>query len=241
MSENEEKRQTIYYIPENFFGESRIFGGRIRVRYLIDSVVLCLIVGIAITAPVMKYLVNEQPFNVKAMVFVMTLAPGFLIGQTGWNGDPISVFLLNYIRWLSNRQVKIYNETPRLLGTDPVKAIHESKKNLDMVVGIVQTTQQKRIDKKNAEVYIEGETFEFQYDPGIDGYTEDVGDYSDDSLHDINTWPSTNIQIDAGSDLEGLEALLRAAEYGDGDSPEKLSEGFQSVQRANDGTTEGAE
>ena len=221
MSEGTESKPTIYYIPENFLGESRIFGGRIRVRYLVDSIILSLILAMLVTTPLMMFVLKGQPFNVRIAVIVISVAPGFLLGQIGYNGDPISVFFLNLIKWARQKQTRLFNETPRLLGTDPVKALYENNKGMDKVVNFIQETQEKRIAKKNAEEFIEGETFEFQYDPGIDGYTEDVGDYSDASLGDENTWPVSDLQISSGGDLGGLASLLMGDGYNE-------PEGFES-------------
>ena len=45
MSDSLENRPSIYYIPENFLGESRILNGQIRVRYLVDSIALSAILA----------------------------------------------------------------------------------------------------------------------------------------------------------------------------------------------------
>ena len=215
MANGNENRPSIYYIPENFLGESRILNGQIRTRYLIDSIALSIIFAAVIALPLLLFVLNDASFNVKVTLLVIIIAPGFLAGQIGYNGDPISVFLINFFKWRKQRQVRIYNENPRMLGTDPVKALYEQNKGMDKIVSFVQTTQQKRIDKKNAEQYVEGETFEFQYDPGIDNYLEDTGDYSDEATGDENSWPTSNVSISSGSDLDGLESLLSDDWYSD--------------------------
>lgn len=203
MSENYETRPNVYTIPDNFFGESRMLGGRIRTRYLIDSIALSLLLFVCITLPIMLFAMRSAPLNVKAPVLVVTVGPGFLIGQLGYNGDPISVFLKNLLAWRKKMHVRLYNETPRLLGTDPVKAVYEAGKGKDKIVAMVLEAQEKRIARKAAEEYIEGKTFEFAYDPSIDGYTEDSGDYDDADAAEVQD--GYDIYLDAEDDLSGLE------------------------------------
>lgn len=209
MSDSLENRPSIYYIPENFLGESRILNGQIRVRYLVDSIALSAILAAIFGLPILLLAVPGATFNVKITVLVICIAPGFLAGQIGCNGDPISVFLINVYRWRKKRQVRLYNERPRLLGTDPVKALYESNRGMDKVVGFVQNMQEKRIEIKTSEVFVEGETFEFQYDPGIDGYLEDTGDYDDDQMNTKGKWPETDVSIASGTYLDGLDDYLK--------------------------------
>lgn len=209
MSDSLENRPSIYYIPENFLGESRILNGQIRVRYLVDSIALSAILATIFGLPILLLAVPGATFNVKITVLVICIAPGFLVGQIGCNGDPISVFLINVYRWRKKRQVRLYNERPRLLGTDPVKALYESNRGMDKVVGFVQNMQEKRIEIKTSEVFVEGETFEFQYDPGIDGYLEDTGDYDDDQMNTKGKWPETDVSIASGTYLDGLDDYLK--------------------------------
>lgn len=206
MAEKIESRPTIYYIPENFLGESRILNGQIRVRYLIDSIGLSAILALIFGLPLLLFVFREATFNVKITVLVISVAPGFLAGQFGYNGDPVSVFLTNVYRWRKKRQIRLYNEKPRLFGTDPVKALYESNRNMDKLVGLVQNVQEKRIERKNAEVLVEGETFEFQYDPSIDRYLDNSGDYEETGTDE--RWPAACVSIASGNNLEGLESFL---------------------------------
>lgn len=229
MADNDENVPSVYRIPDNFIGESRVFGGRIRVRYLIDSIALSLILGLCVTLPLILFVLKGVRANILITVAVMTIAPGFLIGQLGYNGDPISVFLVNYFNWRKQRQVRLYNETPRLLGTDPVKAVTVEGRGMDKLVTFIQERQQKKIDKKNSESYIEGETFEFAYDPGIDGYTEDNGDYDDDEYDAQGRIPVSNVSIASGDDLRGLVSILSADGYNEPIDAENDSYGSYSL------------
>ena len=229
MSEHSDSAPTIYYIPDNFIGESRILNGQIRVMYLVDSIILSLILGAIITLPLLVWVIKDWELPTKITVAIVSVSPGFIIGQIGYNEDRILVFLKNFFSWTKKKQVRIYNENTRLLGTDPVKAIANSSRFMDTAVGAWEEHQQRRIDKKNAEQYIEGETFEFQYDPNIDGFTDDVGDYDDQEISEDDGWPTAQVSIDSGSDLAGLWELVSSMEAQDTTT---APEGSESLLRA---------
>lgn len=213
MSEKGNNELRVYYIPDNFIGESRILGGRINVRYLFDAVVLAALFFLLLGAPIALLAMKNAPTQYRIGVAIISAAPGIMLGMAGFNGDPFSVFLVNVFSWLKQSAVRIYNENPRRLGTDPVKASYEARKRMDKFVTMVEDYQQARIDKKNAEEFIEGKTFNFQYDPSIDGYLKDTGDYTDDAIGSGDYWPVADIEIESGSDLDGLESLLNSDWY----------------------------
>ena len=113
MAETTDKRQ-IYYIPYNYISESRLHVGQtsIRVRYLIDSLILSLILGIV---AVLIILLAMEGTSVQARLTVALIicGPGFILGQIGYNGDPVSVTVKNYLAWRQNNRIRIYNVTPR--------------------------------------------------------------------------------------------------------------------------------
>ena len=216
-SNNSDNRPSVYYIPENFLGESKVLHGQISTRYLIDSIALSLLLIVVIGLPVLKYVIPTAGINVKLTALVIIMAPGFMLGMIGFNGDPFSVFLVNFFSWVKKRETRLYNENPRLLGTDPVKAMYEHSKNMDKFVNFIQNAQERRIEKKTSEEYVEGKTFEFSYDPSIDGYLEDVGDYSEEALAREDTWPTSTVSISSGSDLDGLRGILSNDGYNEPD------------------------
>ena len=97
MNHPEETRD-VYYIPPNFLTSGRLFGGMIRVRNAIESCVLVLITGI----PIIKL-----PLSLTARIIILCLIPLPLgvFGVVGLEGDSLSEFVLNWIKWLFNRRV----------------------------------------------------------------------------------------------------------------------------------------
>ena len=204
MDDNNTPQQQIYYIPENFVGESRLFQGRISTRRLIDSLMLALIVFVVIVLPLLAFGLSTLDTQIKIILIILLLAPPIIIGQVGYNGDPISVAMKNLSHWFKTRETRIYNSTPILLKTDPVRILQEQRANMDKLVGTYQDFQQRRIDKLTNQEYIQGENFEFEYDPGIEDYTEESNDYQ----QPVDKWPIVNVKIEEEDNIDSLKELL---------------------------------
>ena len=97
MNHNEENRD-VYYIPPNFLTSGRLFGGAIRIRNAIEACVLVLLSSV----PIIKL-----PLSLTARIILLCLVPLPLgvFGVVGLEGDSLSEFVLNWIRWLCNRRV----------------------------------------------------------------------------------------------------------------------------------------
>ena len=97
MNHNEENRD-VYYIPPNFLTSGRLFGGAIRIRNAIEACVLVLLSSV----PIVKL-----PLSLTARIILLCLVPLPLgvFGVVGLEGDSLSEFVLNWIRWLCNRRV----------------------------------------------------------------------------------------------------------------------------------------
>lgn len=216
-----------YYIPDNFWGESRVFNGQFRTRNLIDSVLLSLVMLLVLGVPIIFFALRGAAVQVKVTALIIIIAPGFLLGQVGYNGDPFSTFLKNLMSWRKISETRLYNSNPRLLGTDPVKAMYEGERGIDKILDAVQNFQEGRIAKKTAETYVEGETFEFEYDPNIDDFLHDSGDFADATDNGFGSCP-LDVEIAAGVDVAGLTNTLGSwfmpPEDTDDDEPEDAAE-----------------
>lgn len=199
MAEISEKRQ-VYYIPDNYIGESRIHIGQlsVRVRYLIDSLVIASALGI-IAFLLIIFPMKDSALSAKIAVALVICGPGFVAGQIGYNGDPLSTAFSNFLSWRKSNRIRLYNTTPRLLGTDPVKALQEEGSSRDAIVTAYSRLQENIKKRREEGNLVQGQNFEFEYDPGIDDYLEDNGDYADTESN------SFDLDIDAGSDLSGIK------------------------------------
>ena len=96
MSKPNEERD-IYYIPPNFLASGRLFGGMIRARNAIEACVLVLLTG----APIIKL-----PFSLTTRIIILCLVslPLGIFGVIGFEGDSLSEFAVNWVRWLIHRR-----------------------------------------------------------------------------------------------------------------------------------------
>ena len=217
MSETPEKRQ-IYYIPDNYIKENRIHIGQLsfRLRYLIDSVVLSLILGVFALIFILLLMRNTSVSS-KMTVAIIICGPGFLAGQIGYNGDPISTAFSSFMKWRKSNSIRLYNTSPRLLGADPVKAM-QGATGRDTIVEAV--TNMRESMRKKAEVgeLVEGENFEFEYDPSIDDYLEENGDFeSQESVPDDSF---TEVTIDSEWDPNSVQYMFSSDGYNEPDEEE---------------------
>ena len=176
MSEITEKRQ-VYYIPDNYISESKLHIGQmaVRVRYLIDSLAMTAFLGIFAFSFIMLVM-PEAGVSTKLTVAVIICGPGFVLGQVGYNGDPISTTLKNLLKWRKNNEIRLYNTNPRLLGTDPIKALQEDAGSHDTMIEVYTNIRETMRRNAVEGEMVEGEDYEFRFDPGIDNYLEDNGD-----------------------------------------------------------------
>lgn len=88
----------IYYIPPNFLNSGRLFGGMIRVRNAIEACVLVLLTGL----PIVKL-----PVSLTARIILLCLIPLPLgiFAIIGFEGDSLSEFAINWLKWLFHRRV----------------------------------------------------------------------------------------------------------------------------------------
>lgn len=96
MSKPNEERD-IYYIPPNFLTSGRLFGGMIRARNAIEACVLVLLSGF----PIIKL-----PFSLTIRIILLCLIslPLGIFAVVGFEGDSLSEFLVNWLRWIVHRR-----------------------------------------------------------------------------------------------------------------------------------------
>lgn len=92
MSKPNEERD-IYYIPPNFLASGRLFGGMIRARNAIEACVLVLLTGI----PIIKL---PMSLTVRIIILCLLPLPLGIFGIIGFEGDSLSEFAINWVRWL---------------------------------------------------------------------------------------------------------------------------------------------
>lgn len=224
MSELSEKRQ-VYYIPENYISESRLHIGQmtVRVRYLIDSLIISAVLGVVAFLFILLVM-PDAGSSAKLTAAVIICGPGFVAGQIGYNGDPVSTTLKHLYKWLKNSEIRLYNTNPRLLGTDPVKALQEENSSRDTMAELYSNFRESMRRGADEGEMVEGETFEFRFDPGIDGYLDDNGDYG--SKEDSE---NLELEINTDSDIDNIHFVFSADGYNEQDEEEINISDFETV------------
>ena len=215
MSESAEKRE-VYYIPDNYISESRFHIGQmtVRVRYLIDSLILTAILGVFALLFVLLVMADSGT-SAKLTVAVIICGPGFVAGQIGYNGDPVSTTLKHLLAWSRSSDVRLYNTNPRLLGTDPVKALQEETDGRNTMAEVYSNFRDSLRRTAEEGELVEGENFEFRYDPGIDGYLNNNGDYEDGGNSE-----SFELESSTDSDIDSIRFVFSADGYNEQDEEE---------------------
>lgn len=98
-------QQWTYPIPPNFLTSGRLFGGMIRARNAIEACVLVLLTGV----PIIKL-----PFSLTTRIIILCLVslPLGIFGVIGFEGDSLSEFAVNWVRWLIHRRTLYRSDTP---------------------------------------------------------------------------------------------------------------------------------
>ncbi len=101
---NQPEERDVYFISPNFLTSGRLFGGAVRIRNAIEAAILVLATGIPII---------QLPFSLTTCIILLCLIPLPLgiFGIIGIEGDALTEFLLNWIRWLKNRRVLYRSDT----------------------------------------------------------------------------------------------------------------------------------
>lgn len=211
MAELSEKRQ-VYYIPDNYIEEGRIFQGSIKVKNLIQGAIL------AAPFALLGWLIGPE-LKVRIVLAIVLAGPLLCIGIVGYNGDALFTVLKSFKDWRKNAGVKLYNPKPTPFYVSPTETIFATELTKDKLVGAYEDKQKKRIEEHMNQKMVEGQNFEFADDPTIQKYHDEsqkptaeqllaakkavVIDDSDlDELLDLDDWSFRRPQtpLDFGDD-----------------------------------------
>ena len=158
--------RTVYYIPDNFREEGRIFQGSVKIRNLLQGAVLALPFGI-----IGWKLGNTLASRISIALFAA--GPIVCAGIMGYNDDPL-FSVIGYVRnWLKTRTVRKYNPNPAPFYVSPVEAIFAEEPTKDKLVGRYEDWQKQKMEERLNEEMVEGETFVFADDPVIRKYHDE--------------------------------------------------------------------
>lgn len=146
-----------FIIPMNFMESGYVLNGAVSLRNAIEAGVMALL-GFWVC----KLL--PLPGGVDAIpYYIFIIAPIAMIGLYGIQGDPISVFVMNYVRWNRRRKPYFYSGHSEAYTQEVVDYMHDSANFRDMIADAVDKMR-KKMSSDDID-YIEGETFRFASDP----------------------------------------------------------------------------
>lgn len=146
-----------FIIPTNFMETGYVLNGTVSIRNAIEAGVMALL-GILICR------VLPLPDGTKAITwYILICGPLGLIGLSGVQGDPLSVFILDFIKWRKRRKPFFYSGHNEAYTQEAADSIMETPQVRDMIAGAVDKLRSRM---SSGEVdYVEGKTFEFEVDP----------------------------------------------------------------------------
>ncbi len=168
MEEKNEERK-IYFIPDNFIEEGRVFQGRFRIRYLLEGLLLAAVFSSA--ALIIILCVPSMPMEGKICLIIFTGGPALAAGIAGYNGDPLSVVIRSAVVWSRHKTAMLYNLNPRLLKRDPLLSVMGEVRPLDGVLDSIETRRRENRERKANTPLEEGKDFRFAGDRYVDAYT----------------------------------------------------------------------
>lgn len=96
MSERNEKK--VYIIPPDFIQSGTLFGGLVKFRNALEAAVLAFLAGF----PVLKLHIG---LTAKVIILCLTALPLGVLGLIGINGESLSSFIFDFLKFLKNRRV----------------------------------------------------------------------------------------------------------------------------------------
>lgn len=146
-----------YIIPTNFMETGYVLNGAVSVRNAIEAVILALFgFGICKLLPL--------PDGIESIsYYIFIVAPFAMFGLYGIQGDPISVFVLDFIKWRRRRNPCFYNMHGQAYTQEAAEMLEDAPQFRDMLADMVDSVRRKMATEDMD--YVEGETFRFAEDP----------------------------------------------------------------------------
>lgn len=150
-----------YSIPENFIDESRILNGMFKTRNAIEGLIL------AFVFTIWPLLLFHGATATKISICAFTAIPPFMIGNFGFNGDPISVTIRNMLRWMKSKRIILYNNEIRPMKNTRIDGKSDEVTLADKMFDALEQRKRRKLEKRNAEL---DQDFEYINEEGIEDF-----------------------------------------------------------------------
>ena len=150
-----------YSIPENFIDESRILNGMFKTRNAIEGLIL------AFVFTIWPLLLFHGATATKICICAFTAIPPFMIGNFGFNGDPISVTIRNMLRWMKSKRIILYNNEIRPMKNTRIDGKSDEVTLADKMFDALEQRKRRKLEKRNAEL---DQDFEYINEEGIEDF-----------------------------------------------------------------------
>lgn len=146
-----------YIIPNNFMETGYVLNGAVSLRNAIEAGLLALLgFGICKLLPL--------PSGTDAIsYYIFIIAPFVMFGLYGIQGDPISVFVLDFIKWRRRRNPCFYNMHGQAYTQEAADMLEDAPQFRDMFADMIDGMRRKMAAEEID--YVEGQTFRFAEDP----------------------------------------------------------------------------
>lgn len=203
----DDDKPRVYSIPENFIDESRVFKGMFKTRNFIEGLILGGISAIP------ALFIPAGSFNSRVMIITVFAAPMFLLGNNGYNGDPISTTIRNAKNWFSARGMMLYNTGTRALKEAPLTTMMEKPQAKEKLLDLLDSIREERRKRAASIEYIEGETFVFAEDRELAGHyvEKNVSPAAGEKIPAHET-EATGVTPPSGNETGGAGAMDKARE-----------------------------
>lgn len=152
-----------YNIPANYLDSGYVLNGRFPIRNGVEAVVL----GFAGYFICSLLPIPHLPDSWDGITYYMLIMlPLMMLGAIGIAGDPLSVFIMDAIRWRKNRKPYFYNHNGCAFRISAAQLMIEEPSMKDALANKLDAMRRKI---KGPEIqYVEGQNFRFAVDPELE-------------------------------------------------------------------------
>lgn len=151
-------KPNVYYIPDNFIDEGKIFNGIFKVRNFVEAILFTLL------ALAFALNMNIRDPSMKIAAVIAVCGPVFALFALGIDGVSVLQYLRLIWRYNSNKRIIIYNQHIQATNMAPLHKLMTEESAADKIREYLNRCQLSRETKTSTYEYVEGENFEFLQD-----------------------------------------------------------------------------